>query len=60
VVGLLVGAARSKDKATEAFREGLRQFGYVDGRTVKVKFRTAEGNWENLTYTGSRFGEAAT
>ena len=36
------------DKAVEAFRDGLRHLGYLDGRTVKLEFRTAEGDFENL------------
>ena len=47
-MGLLVGAAKPDDKAVEAFRDGLRHLGYLDGRTVKLEFRTAEGDFENL------------
>jgi putative ABC transport system substrate-binding protein len=48
IVGVLVGAARPDDKAVEALREGLRGLGHVDGRNVKVEFRTAQGHYDRL------------
>jgi len=32
----------------EAFRAGLRDFGYVEGRNLKIEFRWAEGNYARL------------
>jgi putative ABC transport system substrate-binding protein len=32
----------------EAFRQGLRDLGYVEGRTLLIENRDAEGNWERL------------
>lgn len=32
------------DPILEAFRGGLREFGYVEGRTVAIEYRFAEGN----------------
>ena len=32
----------------EAFRQGLRDLGYVEGQTVTLEFRSAEGNFERL------------
>ena len=32
-----------------AFREGLRELGYVEGQTIKIEPRWAEGNYDRLT-----------
>jgi putative ABC transport system substrate-binding protein len=31
-----------------AFREGLREFGYVEGRTIHIDYRWAEGSYERF------------
>jgi len=33
----------------QAFREGLREFGYVEGQNLLVEFRGADGREEKLT-----------
>jgi len=44
-IGYLTGAARSSMSArTEAFRQGLRQLGYVEGKNIVIEWRFAEGN----------------
>jgi len=32
----------------EAFRQGLRELGYVEGQTIALEVRSAEGKWERL------------
>ncbi len=32
----------------EAFRQGLRELGYVEGQTIAIEFRWAEGKYERL------------
>jgi putative ABC transport system substrate-binding protein len=32
----------------EAFRQGLRDLGYVEGQTIAIEYRYAEGNFERL------------
>ncbi|HEU4637609.1 MAG TPA: ABC transporter substrate-binding protein, partial [Candidatus Binatia bacterium] len=43
-IGYLTGSALSviRDR-TGAFREGLREFGYVDGKTILIEWKSAEG-----------------
>ncbi len=48
-IGYLI-ASRPSDfpRIHEAFREGLRDFGYVDGQNVVIIIRAAEGNVDRL------------
>lgn len=49
VIGFLSGAsaAESSDRLA-AFREGLAQTGYIEGRNVAVEFRWADGDYRRL------------
>ena len=48
-IGFLhVGAAKSFEQIVAAFREGLKEMGYVDGRDVEIEFRWAEGHYDRL------------
>ena len=33
----------------DAFRDGLREFGYVEGRTIQIEYRWAEGQYARLS-----------
>jgi putative tryptophan/tyrosine transport system substrate-binding protein len=39
----------SGDKDLEAFRQGLRAFGYVEGQNIVIEYRYAEGRDDRLT-----------
>jgi len=44
----LIGAASPPDPLVEAFLQGLRELGYVEGRTIAIEYRRAEGNLERI------------
>src|ERR1043166_1759529 len=49
VIGFLhSGSPGPFAKLVAAFREGLREAGYMPGQNVRVDFRWAEGNYERL------------
>jgi ABC-type uncharacterized transport system substrate-binding protein len=48
-IGFLSGASFVSTQARiDAFREGLRALGYVEGTTVAIEWRFAEGNFQRL------------
>lgn len=46
-VGYL-GSANASNKQIDAFRDGLRELGWVDGKNISVEYRFAEGRFERL------------
>ncbi len=49
VVGFLATASiPPDDPLVEAFRNGLRELGYVEGKNIKIEFRSAEGQVDRL------------
>jgi putative tryptophan/tyrosine transport system substrate-binding protein len=46
-IGFLTAAASTTERI-EAFRQGLRELGYVEGKNIVIEYRTAEGKLENL------------
>jgi putative tryptophan/tyrosine transport system substrate-binding protein len=43
-IGYLTVASLSSNAArVDAFREGLREVGYVDGKNIAIEWRSAEG-----------------
>ena len=48
VVGVLVTHAAVNDPTFEPFRAGLREFGYEEGRNIKIEIVTAEGRLDRL------------
>ena len=43
-VGVLMLAAGPHDTVVEAFRLGLRELGYVEGRDIRIEHRSAAGD----------------
>jgi len=49
-IGFLLAPSRSSaSEYVEAFREGLRELGYVEGQNIVIEYRYAEGNLERLS-----------
>jgi putative ABC transport system substrate-binding protein len=48
-IGYLTGATRDGQAARiEAFRQGLRELGYVEGKNIVIEYRYAEGKLDRL------------
>ena len=48
-IGYLSGNSLSFSPArTDAFRQGLRELGYVEGKNIVIEWRSAEGNYDFL------------
>jgi putative ABC transport system substrate-binding protein len=47
-VGILAGNRAASPHTVEAFLQGMRDLGYVEGRNVLIEFRDAEGKPERL------------
>jgi len=48
LIGLLAGA-QLDDRMLSAVRQGLKEAGYVEGRNVAIKYRTADGRFNRLS-----------
>lgn len=47
-VGLLANGSAATSPSVDAFRRGLRDFGYVEGQNIALEIRWAEGRFERL------------
>jgi len=47
-IGVLSPAERTSTKVFDGFREGLREFGYVDGENIAIEYRLAAGDYSRL------------
>ena len=47
-IGFLTGNLAASPHVVEAFRQGLRDLGYIEGRNVAIDYRDAEGKFERL------------
>ena len=55
-IGILATAAEASNPLWEAFRHGLRDLGYVEGKTIALEYRFAAGQNERLPGAGRRAG----
>ena len=47
-IGYLLGTTRAQEPLLEAFLEGMRALGYVEGQNLVMEYRAAEGQYERL------------
>jgi putative ABC transport system substrate-binding protein len=47
-IGVLSPAATASTKAFDAFRDGLRELGYIDGANIKIEYRLAAWDYGRL------------
>jgi len=47
-VGILSPAEQTSTKIFDAFRDGLRDLGYVDGQNIIIEYRLADGDYSRL------------
>jgi len=47
-VGFLANGFAAASPAVDAFRQGLRDLGYVQGKNIVLEFRWAEGRFERM------------
>ena len=47
-IGYLSAVGGAESPPAEAFRQGLRELGYVEGHNIAIEFRTAEGKNDRL------------
>src|SRR5262245_33899649 len=48
-IGFLSAAIRGSSEVDDAFRQGLREHGYVEGQNLVIEWRFAEGRYDRLT-----------
>jgi putative ABC transport system substrate-binding protein len=47
-IGILSPAQQTSTKSFDAFREGLRELGYIDGKNITIEYRLAAGDLSQL------------
>ena len=57
-IGFLWDSPDAFVDALEAFRQGLHELGYVEGRTITIEYRWAEGKPERMRELAEELGPA--
>src|SRR5437867_5935371 len=47
-IGFLLASSAGVDSRVEAFRQGLRELGYVEGKNIAIEWRYAEGKQDRV------------
>jgi putative ABC transport system substrate-binding protein len=47
-IGYLLAAGSAETARRDAFRQGLRELGYVEGKNIIIEWRAAEGKLDRL------------
>lgn len=47
-VGVVSGSSRTPGHPAEGFRQGLHELGYVEGQSILIEYRWAEGDFERF------------
>src|SRR5262252_151495 len=47
-VGILIAGSSPGQSYLSAFRQGLHELGYVEGQSIAIEYRWAEGKYERL------------
>jgi ABC-type uncharacterized transport system substrate-binding protein len=55
LVGLLSGF-QLDDRLLGAIRQGLKETGYIEGRNVAIKYRSADGRFDRLPAMAAELG----
>jgi putative ABC transport system substrate-binding protein len=55
---LLLASLAARPQQWEAFRQGLREHGYVEGQSILIDFRSAEGKLERLAELAAELVQA--
>src|SRR5919197_1044295 len=55
VLSMLTGSTADVAKNIEAFRQGLRDLGYVEGQNIVIEYRYAEGKVDRLPDFAAEF-----
>ena len=57
-VGLLFSGSPGPSREIDAFKQGLREFGYIEGQNIAIEYRFARGQIERLPELAAEYEQA--